>query len=408
MQSITRRQTSRRGLAVLVMTLASLLAVGLTAAGARVRARAAAGTPVPQGFVGMDMDGPLFNSSDNLDLANQMDAMVADGVQAVRVAFNWAAAMPYANWNDVPPDQRVNFPESEPRPTNFSETDEVVQDAAEHGLSVLPTILYTPHWDARKNPNGVDTPKRAAPYAQYAAELVRRYGPSGTFWSENPQVPKRPITMWQIWNEPNLSYYWRQPFAPTYVPLLRLAHNAIKKADPSAKVVLGALTNVAWKAIGTVYKMRGARRLFDVVSVNGFTKTPADVLLYMHFMRRAMAHYHDGTKPLVATELSWPSALGQSPQRYDFDVTTKKQASNLAAVLPKLAAQRARDRLIGFYWYTWIGDEYRGAPAFNFSGLLREHAGTVSNKPALAAYRTGALKLEGCTAKGSLATICLH
>jgi hypothetical protein len=28
---------------------------------------------------------------------------------------------------------------------------------------------------------------------------------NGTFWAEYPTIPKRPITTWEIWNEPNLA-----------------------------------------------------------------------------------------------------------------------------------------------------------------------------------------------------------
>ena len=123
-----------------------------------------------------------------------------------------------------------------------------------------------------------------------------------------------PIRSWQIWNEPNLSYYWKQPFASTYVSFLRTAHAAIKKADPGAQVVLGALTNTAWKSLGQIYRVKGARGLFDVVAVNGFTKIPANVMLFMLFVRHAMARFGDSAKPLLATEISWPSAKGQHPR----------------------------------------------------------------------------------------------
>jgi hypothetical protein len=39
---------------------------------------------VPNGFVGMDIDGPLFDPTSPLDFGNQMTSMVADGVQTVR------------------------------------------------------------------------------------------------------------------------------------------------------------------------------------------------------------------------------------------------------------------------------------------------------------------------------------
>jgi hypothetical protein len=213
--------------------------------------------------------------------------------------------------------------------------------------------------------------------------------------------------MWQIWNEPNLTYYWPQPFAKSYVSLLRLAHSAIKRADPGAQVVLGALTNLAWKSISQIYQISGAHNLFDIVSVNGFTKEPANVVLYMQLMRNAMDRYKDGHKPLIATEVSWPAAKGETPQHYDFNTTEAGQARNIAALLPLIGQQRVKLGLMAFYYYTWIGQEDPGSGAFNFAGLLAYHDGSVKVKPALAAFRTGVLALEQCKQKGSVATSCV-
>jgi hypothetical protein len=337
-----------------------------------------------------------------------MDSMVSNGVESIRVAFSWAAGQPYAKWSQVPSDQKQQFTKvAGGRPTDFQVTDMIVGDAARHRVSVLPTVLYAPSWDARSNPHGVSTPKRSAPYAAYLSTLVGRYGPQGSFWRANPGIPKQPIRMWQIWNEPNLAYYWRQPFAKTYVSMLALAHSAIKHADPGAEVVLGALTNLAWKSIGSIYEIRGARDLFDVVSVNGFTRIPANVILYLQFMRNAMDRFHDGKKPLLATEVSWPSAKGKTSQRYDFDTTEAGQARDIAALLPMIGQQRAALGLSGFYYYTWMGQEDPHSPAFDFAGLLRFRKGSVTAKPALTAYRNGVLALEQCRRKGAVATICV-
>ena len=131
-------------------------------------------------------------------------------------------------------------------PVDFSQTDAIVADAARRRLTVLPTILYAPDWDGVSNPGGVEYPRTPGPYAAYAAALVGRYGPHGSFWASHPSIPKIPIDEWQIWNEPDLYYYWRQPFEAGYTALLRAAHASIKRADPTAKVVLGSLTNRAW------------------------------------------------------------------------------------------------------------------------------------------------------------------
>jgi hypothetical protein len=56
-----------------------------------------------------------------------------------------------------------------------------------------------------------------------------------------------------------------------------------------------------------------------------------------------------------------------------------------------------------------MGQEFKGAPAFSFAGLLRyTNSGQVKNKPALGAFRSGSLALEGCRAKGTTANRCLH
>jgi arabinogalactan endo-1,4-beta-galactosidase len=395
----------RFSISILTVAIA-LAAVSPCAARLATQARSAA-APVPQGFVGVDIDGPLLSPQANVNLAHQLDTMATSGVESVRVAFNWAAAQPYHHWADVPSGQSNDFVNVGGVPTSFAATDQIVGLAAQHGLTVLPTVLYSPVWDAKPNRHGYAPPAKAAPYASYLTALVDRYGPHGTFWNSH-STPRLPVRMWQIWNEPNLSFYWTQPFAGGYVALLRAAHTAIKRADPGAKVVLAALTNRAWTYLGQIYKVRGARRLFDVIATNGFTATPSREILYLQLVRRAANHIGDTQKPILATELSWPSAKGKSPQHFDWNTTESGQASRIAELLPLLAANRQALRLLGFYYYTWIGAEYARAPAFNFAGLLRlQTNGKIVAKPALAAFRRNALALEGCRKKGRVATRCL-
>jgi hypothetical protein len=353
-------------------------AASLSTGPARLRtpvAASASAPGVPQGFVGVDVDGPLTAADTPIDLAAQMRSMVGAGVESIRVAFNWAAAEPYRTISQVPTADRAQYTLVGGVPVDFSATDAIVADAARLHLDVLPTILYAPDWDAVNNPAGVDYPRRPGPYGAYAAALVGRYGPDGSFWTANPQLPSRPIGEWQIWNEPNLSYYWKQPFVDGYIGLLRAAHAAIKGADPHARIVLGALTNRAWVSLGQLQAHHpGVARLFDIASVNGFTRVPDNVIRYLRYMRRAMDRDGDRTKPLLATEVSWPSALGQTKENFDFDTNQAGQARNIAALLPMIA------------------DTYR----------------ELHVKPALRAYRAGALALEHCAGKGPLATDCRH
>jgi hypothetical protein len=395
----------RARLAALVVLLLAGLAVLPSAALAR-NGQNNPGPRVPQGFVGVNIDGPMVVPGTPINLGRQLNTMVASGVETVRIAFSWATAQPYPSFALVPPGSN-QFTDVGGVPTDFTATDAIVGQAARRGMSVLPTIVYAPLWDATPNPNGVETPTSPGPYAAYCAALVHRYGPNGSFWSQNPGIPKVPVRMWQIWNEPNLAYYWSQPFAKSFVGLLRPAHNAIKQADPGAKVVLGALTNLAWVAIGQLGHA-GADNLYDVASVNGFTKYVANVVVYLRLVRQAMDRTGVGRKPLLATEISWPSAKGQrTQQQFDWDVTQSGQAHNIAQLLPLLRSARKSLKLAGFDYYTWMGDESPPhSLAFDFAGLVKDVNGTVFTKPALGAFRTAALALENCARKSSLATKC--
>jgi hypothetical protein len=367
---------------------------------------------VPQGFVGVDVDGPLYPvTAPGADLPGQLDAMVASGVQSLRVTFDWSWAQPYQRFSQVPAALRSQFTSVGGIPTRFSEMDTIVGLAAQRGLTVLPTVIYAPNWDATSHPiDAISTPKRTGPYANFVSALVHRYGPQGSFWASHS--PKVAVRMWQIWNEPNIHLFWpKQPFQPAYVALLRAAHNAIKRADRGAKVVLAGMPNFSWTQLDHIYKIRGAGALFDVVSVHPYTKNPQGVITILQKVRAVMNAHGDKHKPLLADEISWPSSQGQTTHTigFDFVTTPHGQAGKLAKVIPLLGKNRVKLGLMGFDYYTWAGVEIKNGLAFDFSGLERfTTTGQFVAKPALAAFRHGALGLEGCRQKGSRATICLH
>ena len=88
---------------------------------------------------------------------------------------------------------------------------------------------------------------------------MSRYGPRGSFWAAHPEVPRRPIRDWQIWNEPELPFYWDVPpdwtaaWPSGYVKLLKAARRAIKSRDRRAKVVVAGLSGEGWKHLRRLY-----------------------------------------------------------------------------------------------------------------------------------------------------------
>src|SRR4051812_31207927 len=95
----------------------------------------------------------------------------------------------------------------------WSAYDDYVGRAATAGVSVLPVLVRRPE---------LGPPRSNAAFAQFAGEAVRRYGPTGSFWLDHPDVPFLPVHGWQVWNEPNIPNWWRGGPSPRkYVALLR-------------------------------------------------------------------------------------------------------------------------------------------------------------------------------------------
>jgi hypothetical protein len=382
---------------------------GLTAA-AVAPSQAGAGRSVPQGFAGMVVEGPVLEPK-VANLGHEMDLMVRSGVESIRFVFPWADEQPYANWQQVPQGKQSRYRDVNGVPTDFDYTDRIVGQAAQRGLAVLPVVWQAPDWGAREPGNQASPPKSPEAIAQYAGALVARYGPNGSFWAENPGLTKQPIETWQIWNEPNIIPFWKdQPFAADYVADLRAARQAILSADPTAKVAIAGLVNNSWDALEQVYQA-GGQGLFDVVAIHPFTKQVKGVITILRRVRAVMTRHGDAAKPLMVTELSWPSAVGKVRKKYlkGFEVTPAQQAERVRDAYALLAHWRARLNIIQVDWYSWLRYDSFKKETFDYAGLRhiaakRPHR--IEDKPAAGAFKKEALKLEGCRRKGPRTTDC--
>jgi hypothetical protein len=393
----------RRMLQLAAIGLVTAVTAVLAGCGSSSKPHAASKSrPVSGELVGVMFNGPVLTGALSLD--RQLDDAVASGVESLRIQVNWGALQPFKTLPDVPVPWRSQFEDVGGVPTRFSELDRLIGAAAARRLSVLPVVEYTPSWDALKPGVFASPPKSTAAYAAFLTALVRRYGPAGTFWAAHPRLPRVPIRMWQIWNEPNFATYWsEQPFAPSYVGLLAAAHAALKSADPGAKVVLAGFADYSWQYLAELYRVPGASRLFDIAALHPYTAQPAGVIEILQRDRAVMDRFGDRRKPILATEVTWPSSQGKAPPQFGVGTTESQQARLLGQLMPLLAANRARLGLMGFYWYTWMGDESPSASpyAFNYAGLLKYIRGTVAAKPALAVFKRWALSIEGCRSKAN-------
>jgi hypothetical protein len=338
----------------------------------------AAKREVPRGWLGIDADGPLMENMSSA-AETEWDLLAQSGAESARIAVRWRVVQPKKS---VPPD--------------LTTTDALVLAAAKRGVRFLPVVQGTPDWAARyKSKHGASPPRDVRTFAAFLRVLIKRYGSSGTLWTEHPEVPALPIRDWQIWNEPNFRDFWsKQPFAKSFVPLMRAAYRAVHRADKHAHVILAGMANRSWRGLQRVYEA-GGRGTFDAVALHPFTAKPANVVELVKLARTMMRKHHDAKRPVWITELSFPAAKGKVDHPFGFETTQAGQVKRLRETLRGLAKQRRRLHIQRVFWYAWLTYETRSS-SFSWSGLRRARGDKIVSSSALPAFRRVARQLEGC------------
>jgi hypothetical protein len=217
---------------------------------------------------------------------------------------------------------------------NWAEPDRLVKLAETNGLRIVARVDMTPKWalDPKADAKVNGPPKNMSDFGDFLYTLASRYKKGSQYGR---------INAYEIWNEPNLAREWggKQPSAKEYVEMLKVAYEAIKKADPSALVITGGLSpTTASGAIATpdvqflkdMYAA-GASKYFDILGVHGagFKATPeaspdeiaADPKLnhgegaagrvygfrHIEDLRKVMVDNGDEKKRVAVMEFGWTS-----------------------------------------------------------------------------------------------------
>jgi len=314
--------------------------------------------------------------------------MARAGVETARTAFVWSLVQPHGPGASC----------------DFSTTDALAVAASRHGITLLPVVQTPPAWAAMEPGVFASPPEDLGAVRRFSAALVERYGPRGSLWRERPDLPRRPIRAWQVFNEPNIDYFWSiQPFARHYVATLRAAAKGIRSADPGATVVLAGLVNESWRALRAVYAA-GARGSFDAVAIHPYTSSPANVLRVARYARRVMRANGDRRLPIWVTEFSWPAIAEMSnppgPESDGFlggPITNSRQARLLNRTMRLVVDARRRLGIARLVWYTWLSHETPVTKnVFAYAGLRRIRDDNSRNTPAVRVFRRWARRLEGC------------
>ena len=353
-----------RRLAVVIFVIVLLAAAAATSAYAAKppAAKPPAAAP-PRDFFGMVSEDAFQVIGDYRQMTLATQASL--GVGLLRQTFDWSKI------------------EVAPGNYDLSWYDQFVADTARAGIAILPILCRPPAFRGGVPGTLTYPPTNYADLGDFGAVLVRRYGPNGTFWAQNPTVPRMPIRAWQIWNEPNLKAYWpRGPNPKQYAQLLKAAAGPIEAADPSAEIVTAGMPESKVgvplkKFIPGLYKA-GAKKWFDTLAINPYGHTASRVIKNLAAARRIMRRYHDKA-PIWATEVGWSDAGPPSAEM----VGPQGQATQVGNLVGAVLRARTRLNLRGVVYFGW-----RDAQPYSDKDFWGLHTGllTLDGQPKPAYY----------------------
>jgi hypothetical protein len=344
-------------------------------------------TPVPRAPKGFFGIGPQTTLTDR-----DAEYMKAGGIETVRWPLVWSEIQPKRNG-----------------PYEWASFDSVVSAASRHGLQVLPFVLDTPRWLSRTGTRlPIDSATARGAWTRFLEAAVRRYGPDGEFWATHapgvvqyePAIPRPlPIRSWQIWNEANF-FYFAYPASPQrYARLLKLSAPAIKRVDPSAKIILsglfgkpspkGARGIPAARFLEAIYRVPGIESDFDGVALHPYavdTETLEELVEEFHEVTVASRD----RVPLYVTEMGWGSQNDFNTVAFEQGI--QGQVKELRGAYGYLLSNRRKLDLRAVYWFSWkdlagscsfcdsVGF-FRGGPKFRAKPAWRAFIKITQGRP---------------------------
>lgn len=177
-------------------------------------------------------------------IKNDFEFLKKHNINLLRISFGWDAI------------------ETEKGKFEWLFWDDFVKMAVDdYGITLVPYICYTPQWISR---GASDTlffwnypPKDFNEFGVFMTHLVNRY--------------KDRIKTWELWNEPDIEIYW-QGSVKEFAEFIKVGADAVKKADPSSKVVLGGLAYDPYFLLH-LFRDNGLSPYIDIVNCHNYYET---------------------------------------------------------------------------------------------------------------------------------------
>lgn len=171
-----------------------------------------------------------------------MELMKRSGISLLRISFGWDGI------------------ETAPGVYDWLFWDAYVKTAVEeYGITLIPYVCYTPAWNSTGDTSNFwnHTPRDYEAFGRFMEAIVTRYKP----W----------IKTWELWNEPDINAYWSGT-AGDLAKLTKIGSAAVRKADPTAKVVLAGLAHRT-EFLRELFRDHGISPYVDVVNCHSYFET---------------------------------------------------------------------------------------------------------------------------------------
>ena len=244
--------------------------------------------------------------------ARDLDLLQAAGFRFIRMDFTWEGI------------------ERQKGVYNFEPYDQLTDALERRGIRALYILDYSnPLYEKDRS---VRTEEGRQAFARFAATAAQRYAGRGI--------------VWELWNEPNISFWQPQPSVNDYMVLAKAVFPAIRAADPRAFCVAPATSAIPLDFLESCFK-KGLLQLVDAITVHPYRQQPPETVPDDILRLRALiARYRPDKPDLAILSGEW----GYSSAWINFDEQRQGQ------YLPRQFLVNLSLGIPVSIWYYWHDD----------------------------------------------------
>jgi polysaccharide biosynthesis protein PslG len=294
-----------------------------------------------------------------------LDLMAAAGIKWIRMDFGWGGS------------------ERKKGEYNWADYDELTANLEKRGLRAIYIFdysngLYEDSVVSRNPISGAEHRDTASPQKPESVAAFARWAAAASTHFKGRRV------IWEIWNEPNISFWKPKPDVKQYITLVQATTKAVRQADPSATIVAPASSEFPWSFLQELLAAPGVLEGLDGVSVHPYRGSAPETATSDYLRLRALIE-----------RFAPPAKKAMPILSGEWGYATHSKGLALERQAAYLACQQLNNLLQGVpvsIWYDWKNDGLD--PAYN-----EDNFGTVSNnlapKPSYVAVQTLTRQLSG-------------